>query len=104
MEAAITEIKRAKVSGVDILYFKGKLDEDTSPKLQETLLEVIPSSEKVTLDFSEISYISSAGLRVLLLSKKYATSLGKTLTLTNVSTEVMKVFEVTNYLDILTIN
>ena len=85
------------------LSLKGRVDTVTSPKLQEALAEVMPSDEQIELDFAEVDYVSSAGLRVLLQGQKNAQAAGKTMTLKNVSSEVMKVFDITGFSGILTI-
>ena len=85
------------------LSLKGRLDTVTSPKLHEVLAEVISSAEAVELDFAEVDYVSSAGLRVLLQGQKSAQVLKKSMVLKNVSSEVMEVFDVTGFSGILTI-
>ena len=85
------------------LSLKGRLDTVTSPKLQEALAEIISSSETFELNFAEVDYVSSAGLRVLLQGQKNAQAAGKSMVLKNVSSEVMEVFDVTGFSGILTI-
>jgi anti-anti-sigma factor len=97
------EIKKTQTGGVDVLTLVGRLDTTTAPKLQEVLTEVIPSAEKTELDFAEVEYVSSAGLRVLLQGEKNAKAAGKSMTLKNVSPEVMEVFDVTGFTGILNI-
>jgi len=97
------EIVKTQNEGTAILSLTGRLDTITSPKLQEALTEAIPLSDAIELDFSGIDYVSSAGLRVLLFGQKSMQSADKTMTLTNVSSEVMEVFEVTGFSGMLTI-
>ena len=77
---------------------EGRLDTVTSPDLDQ-LLEGI---EALELDLTELQYISSAGLRVLLSAQKTMNKQG-TMVLTGVGETVMEVFEVTGFADILTI-
>ena len=98
------EIKKTQTGDTCALTLTGRLDTITSPKLQETLIEAVSSAANTELDFAEVDYVSSAGLRVLLLGEKNAKSAGKTMTLKNVSAEVMEVFEITGFSGILTIN
>jgi len=98
MEIVKTQNEKATTLGLT-----GRLDTITSPKLQEALTEVIPLSEAIELDFTGVEYVSSAGLRVLLFGQKNMQSAGKTMKLTNVSSEVMEVFEVTGFSGMLTI-
>ena len=81
----------------------GRLDTTTAPKLQDTLLPEFDTAKHVELNFTELTYISSAGLRVLLMGEKAAKSKGGSMTLTGVSEEIMEVFEMTGFADMLTI-
>ena len=98
------EIIKSKNDGVEGLRPVGRLDTSTSPLLKEALDEAFRSSESVMLDFSEVAYVSSAALRVLLIGEKSAKAMQKTLTLTNVSSDVMEVFEITGFSGILNIS
>ena len=60
------------------------------------------SADSLTLDFSKLDYISSAGLRVLLTAHKTMAAKNG-LKITNVNEVVQEVFEVTGFADILTI-
>lgn len=82
---------------------KGRLDTLTSPDLEEQLEPALDGAEKLIFDLSELEYISSAGLRVLLEAVKEMDTQGGELTVTKVRQEVMEVFEVTGFVDILTI-
>ena len=82
---------------------KGRLDTLTSPELEEQLEPAFEDTEKMVFDLAELEYISSAGLRVLLAAVKEMDAQGGGLTLTKVCPEVMEVFEVTGFVDILTI-
>jgi len=97
------EIKKHQNGDTNILSLSGRLDTVTSPKLQETLMAELLTSASIELDFAEVDYVSSAGLRVLLLGEKNAKSSGKSMTLKNVSAEVQEVFEITGFSGILTI-
>ena len=85
-----------------VLSLKGRLDTVTAPKLQEALTEIIPTAEKIELDFGGVDYVSSAGLRVLLQGHKNAQAAEKTMVLKNVNKEVMEVFDITGFSGILT--
>ena len=80
----------------------GRLDTVSSPQLQSELEEIIPEAENITLDLRELEYISSAGLRVILLLKKAMDQKGD-LVLKNVSDTVMSILEVTGFSTILNI-
>lgn len=83
------------------LELSGRLDTSTAPQLQEVLNQELTSAKAVDLDFTDLAYVSSAGLRVLLTGEKTAKAKGIDLSLTNVSPEVMEVFEMTGFSDIL---
>ena len=79
----------------------GKLDTNTSPELDSKMNE-LEGMEEVIIDMKELDYISSAGLRVLLSMQKVMNKQGK-MTIINVCDNVMDIFEVTGFSDILTI-
>ena len=84
------------------IALEGRLDTMTAPELEAELNTSLPEAETLTLDFSKLEYISSAGLRVLLSAHKAMSSKGG-LKVTNVNEIVREVFEVTGFADILTI-
>ncbi len=79
---------------------EGRLDTTTAPQLEEEFKASLDGVQDLVLDFSKLEYISSAGLRVLLSAQKQMNKVGK-MTLTNVSPEIMEIFEVTGFSDIL---
>ena len=81
---------------------EGRLDTITAPELETELKGSLDGVEKLTLDFSKLEYISSAGLRVLLSTQKRMKSQGE-MTVSNVNETIMEIFEVTGFNDILTI-
>lgn len=84
------------------VVLEGRLDTVTAPQLDAELKAHIGGVEKLSLDFSKVEYISSAGLRVLLGAQKVMNKQGE-MTLTGVNETVMEVFEITGFCDILTI-
>ena len=80
----------------------GRLDTTTAPELDKILNEDIAGTKNLVLDIKGIEYISSAGLRVLLGAQKKMQRIG-TMKVSNVREEVMEVFELTGFSDILTI-
>lgn len=79
-----------------------RLDTVTSPQLEEKLKEELEGVTNLQFDFAELEYISSAGLRVLLTASKRMKKQGK-MEIRNVNEEVMEVFIITGFADILTI-
>ena len=85
-----------------IIKLVGRLDTTTAPALDKTINEDIADTKHLVLDVKELEYISSAGLRVLLSAQKKMQKLGS-MKVTHVREEVMEVFEMTGFADILTI-
>ena len=84
------------------MMLDGRLDSFTAPELETVIDENLNGIEELVMDLENLEYISSAGLRVLLGAQKLMNKKGD-LTLTGVCEEVMDVFEMTGYADILTI-
>ena len=85
-----------------VVTLSGRLDTTTAPELEKALGSQLEGIESLTLDFGELAYISSAGLRVLLSAQKTMNRQGS-MTVRNVSPEIMEIFEITGFADILTI-
>lgn len=77
----------------------GKVDTITAPELEKQMLAAISDKIEVTLDFGKVDYISSAGLRVVLLLKKNIDKQGGKLVISNVNVDVYEVFEMTGFAD-----
>lgn len=84
-----------------ILKVIGRLDTSTAPQLEAEMNDSLDSAKDLILDFSELEYISSAGLRVILKAQKLMNKQG-TMKLTGVNDTVMEVFDITGFSDILT--
>ena len=80
----------------------GRLDTSTSPKLEKELEQCISDVQKLILDFADLEYISSAGLRVILQAQKTMNKQGEMI-IKNVNEIIKEIFEVTGFIDILTI-
>ncbi len=90
-------------NGTDLaIALEGRLDTMTAPELEAELKQSLDAAQTLTLDFSKLDYISSAGLRVLLSAHKTMAPKGG-MKVTNVNEIVREVFEVTGFADILTI-
>ena len=94
------EIKRnAEETMIELV---GRLDTTTAPSLDKTISSDIEGTKSLILDLKNLEYISSAGLRVLLGAQKKMQKIGS-MKVINVCEEVMEVFEMTGFADILTI-
>ena len=80
----------------------GRLDTTTAPQLEAEFKQSINGIEKLVLDFAALEYLSSAGLRVLLAAQKVMNKQGE-MVIRNVNQTVNEIFEVTGFIDILTI-
>ena len=85
-----------------IIQIVGRLDTITAPALDKTINEDIGDTKNLVLDVKGMEYISSAGLRVLLSAQKKMQKIGS-MKVTGVCDEVMEVFEMTGFADILVI-
>ena len=80
----------------------GRLDTTTAPQLEVSLKESFSNVEKLVLDFAELEYLSSAGLRVLLGAQKTMNKQGE-MVVKNVNDTIDEIFEITGFADVLTI-
>ena len=85
-----------------VLEITGRLDTITAPALDKTINENLGEIKSLILDFKNLEYISSAGLRVLLGAQKKMSQIGS-MKIKNVCEPVMEVFEMTGFADILNI-
>ena len=81
---------------------EGRLDTTTAPQLESELNSSIDGVKELVLDLVDLAYVSSAGLRVLLSAQKTMNKQGS-MVIKNANEEVMEIFEVTGFSDILTI-
>ena len=80
----------------------GRLDTTTAPQLEAEFKQNIGGVEKLVLDFPALEYLSSAGLRVVLAAQKVMNKQGEMI-IRNVNETINEIFEVTGFIDILTI-
>ena len=97
------KIQTKSENGKVTVELEGRLDTNTSPQLEDELAAVLDSTvELLVIDFANLAYISSAGLRVLLAAQKKMNKQGS-MKLKGVCDAVMEVFEMTGFADILVI-
>ncbi|MCZ3365282.1 MULTISPECIES: STAS domain-containing protein [Methanobacterium] len=85
------------------IKLNGRLDTNTAPELEEELKKDLPNVTDLVLDFEDLKYISSAGLRVVLSTQKIMNKQGN-MAIENVNDLIMEIFEATGFSSILTIN
>ena len=94
-------LKNAKGTALT-LAIEGRLDTTTAPELEAVVKNELNDVKELTFDLSDLEYISSAGLRVLLSAQKIMSKQGE-MTVTGCSEDIMEIFDVTGFSDILNI-
>ena len=98
------QITKTNQDGQVTFLLEGRLDTITSSQLPAELAPVVDAAQgDIVLDLSSLAYISSAGLRVLLAAQKGVLAKGISMTIRNVCPEVMEVFDMTGFTEILNI-
>ncbi len=95
-------IQKTLENGKALFALEGRLDTTTAPELEKELRDSIDGVSALTLDFTDLEYISSAGLRVLLAVQKIMNKKGE-MKVSHVNDTIMEIFEVTGFSDILSI-
>lgn len=85
-----------------VLSPEGRIDTVTAPEFSKVIEDNIDGVKELVIDFEKLEYISSAGLRVLLTTQKNMSKIGA-MKLIHVSDVIMDVFNITGFVDILTI-
>jgi len=96
-------ISKTQDNGKVTFTLNGRLDTTTAPNLQNVLIPAFDEAKEIKLDFSQLDYVSSAGLRVLLMGQKTAKIKSVPMTLCDVSEDILEVLEMTGFSDMLTI-
>ena len=95
-------ISKTKEESTLTIALEGRLDTTTSPQLEAELRSSVDGVTELIFDLEKLDYISSAGLRVLLSAQKVMAKQGE-MTIKNVKPEIMEIFDVTGFVDILNI-
>ena len=85
-----------------LIALEGRLDTTTAPELEAELNASLDGIKELTLDLEQLAYLSSAGLRVILSAQKRMNKQGH-MTVRHVCADIMEVFEITGFVDILDI-
>ena len=92
-----------QINGSELtLTLNGRLDTTTAPELEAVIKDIIAGITNLVMDFAELEYLSSAGLRVILSAQKTMNKQGE-MVIRNVNETINEVFEITGFIDILTI-
>jgi anti-sigma B factor antagonist len=96
------EISTKKEDSTATVSLTGRLDTVTAPELEKELEALYPEISELVLDMEKSDYVSSAGLRVILKAQKTMSQKGS-MVLTHVDDNIMEIFEITGFVDFLTI-
>lgn len=113
MKLGIMKLKKIESEDKVIYKISGRIDTQSAPDLQEDIDALFEKMKKegtnkivLVLDFKDVEYTSSAGLRTILYTKKKIDSMaeGSKLEIINISPEIMEVFNMTGFSDFLSLN
>ena len=97
------EITKSQEGEKLVVLVSGRLNTGTAPQLDAELSTLVTQHDALVLDFSDLAYISSAGLRVILSTQKAMSRKKGSLVVRNCKPEILEVFEMTGFVDFLTI-
>ncbi len=97
------EIRTERVQDVTILHAIGRLDSISAPTLEVGLIKVVANEKAVVLDMADMNFVSSAGLRVLLVAAKKCKASGHRLALCGLAPEVRLVFDISGFMALFSI-
>src|SRR5262245_3719934 len=97
------DIREETVAGVLLITASGRLDSSSAGALEAVLPARAQTNDRVALDLTDMAYVSSAGLRVLLMGAKAARAAGHKLVLAGLSPSVREVFDISGFTAIFTI-
>lgn len=96
-------IQKTTEADKTIMTIEGHVNTTTAPDLDAALIEELSAGNNLVLDFEQVAYVSSAGLRALLNAQKLANKNGRDMLIKNASDDVVEVFEMTGFIDILNV-
>ena len=91
------EITEAEEAGRIVAVLEGRLDTATAPLTEARLIEILKLGRGVIADLSQVRYVSSAGLRVLLKAAKHAKTSGVHFSVAGLQAPVREVFEISGF-------
>ena len=98
------KIETRESQGIQIVAFEGNLDTNTSPEAESKINELIEAGkQKLLVNFEQLNFISSAGLRVLLATVKKLNASGGDLRICSLNATVQEVFDISGFVTILSV-
>ncbi len=95
------DVNEETIDGVLVVSPSGRLDSNTSPEFETYLFGRLEETPSLVIRFADVDYISSAGLRVMLMAAKKVKQLGGRLVLCDIGEPIREVFEISGFLSIL---
>ena len=90
--------------GIQIIAFEGNLDTNTSPEAESKINEILNTGQqKLLVNFEQLNFISSAGLRILLATVKKLNASGGALRICSLNATVQEVFDISGFVTILSV-
>ncbi len=101
----MSDIETANQDGIVVLHLKGRVDATNSSEVHDKVVEEIKKGcDKMIIDFAEVNYISSAGLRVLIFATKSFAKSSGAFAVCSLNENIMKVFEISGLVNLFTIH
>jgi len=98
------KIETRESQGIHIIAFEGNLDTNTSPEAESVINELIDAGkQKILVNFEQLNFISSAGLRVLLATVKKLNASNGELRICSLNATVQEVFDISGFVTILNV-
>ena len=97
------QINKKEENDKIVISLDGRLDKLSSPELEKEIAPEVAKNKDIVFDFTNLQYISSAGLRILLATEKKLKENGKAMTITNVNADVHDILVVTGFIYILNV-
>ena len=102
IRVSIMEIRKELNNKELTIYLSGDLNSSSAPELDEEIRNSLKNVQKLVFDFSDLAYVSSAGLRILLVAQKIMSKQGEMI-IRHPNQDIMEVFTITGFTNILTI-
>lgn len=93
------EVTHHTVEDVIVVTLSGEIDGKTAPAVQQQIVPLIPEDGKIMLDMSAVGYMSSAGLRMLLLLYRHAQGQDSKIALVGLDETIRDTMDATGFLD-----
>jgi len=98
------KIENRESQGIQIVAFEGNLDTNTSPEAEKKINELIDAgNQKLLVNFEQLNFIASSGLRILLATVKKLNASGGDLQICSLNPTVQEVFDISGFITILNV-